>query len=186
MKRTSLAINATAIVGALLSMVVLVGITSRMVEPDAPTGDPLAQGRAEKLKALRESNLKELTQLETLDEKTQTLRLPVDRALDVMLKEWQSAEEGRQWLKARYDRKKGDLAPMQALTNGEPLPSDTSASDSGTEIVDFFGESFDSSSDGSAFDDLESFDSFDTDTTESDNKDAVDFEGSVDDAFGDF
>ena len=66
------------------------------------------------------------------------------------------------------------------------MPSDTSASDSGTETVDFFGESFDSSSDGSAFDDLESFDSFDTDTTESDNKDAVDFEGSVDDAFGDF
>ena len=185
MKRTSLAINATAIVGALLSMVVLVGITSRMVEPDAPVGDPKAQERAEKLKVLKESNLKELTQLETLDEKTQTLRLPLDRALDVMVHEWQDAESGRQWLKARYDRKKGDLAPMQALANGEPLPSSLNVDASATDSVDFFGESFDTDTDGAGFDDLDSFDSFEEDAAESE-QDAVDFEGSVDDAFGDF
>ncbi len=166
-------------------MVVLVGITSRMVEPDSQPSDPKAAERAEKLAALKESDETQLNQLATLDEKNQVVQLPIDMAIDVMLKEWEDPTRGRQWLLARYERMKGDISSMQTLySGGEIAVDETSTEDvSSDEVVDFFGGSDVDSSDTTSFDDLESFDSFDSGSSADES---VDFEGDVDDAFGDF
>lgn len=181
MKRTSLVINTAGVVGALLSMVVLVGITSRMVEPEQAPSDPKAAERMQKLIEMRSSVQSELTQMVALDENNQVVRLPIDKAIDVMLKEWEDPSKGHQWLQARYQRMKGDISSMQTLAAGGELVSADAAAVSGEEVVDFFGGASGSDNGESSF---ESFDSFDSGSSSEEG--ASDFEGAVDDAFGDF
>lgn len=182
MKRTSLVINTVGVLGALLSMVVLVGITSRMVEPEQAPSDPKAAERMQKLSDMRSSVQSELTQMAALDENNQVVRLPIDKAIDVMLKEWEDPAKGHQWLQARYQRMKGDISSMQTLASGgELLVSDEASAEASEDVVDFFGGDSGSEDSDSSF---ESFDSFDSGSESGEG--SADFEGSVDDAFGDF
>lgn len=181
MKRTSLVINTAGVIGALLSMVVLVGITSRMVEPDQAPSDPKAAERMQKLNDTRSSVQSELTQMAALDENNQVVRLPIDKAIDVMLKEWEDPAKGHQWLQARYQRMKGDISSMQTLASGGELLSTQESSNNDEGVVDFFGSDSGSAEGDSSF---ESFDSFDSESGSEEGTDA--FEGVVDDAFGDF
>ncbi len=83
-----------AIIGALLVMTYTVKQVRKLTEP-APLGVARAEERAKALAETRAADQTGLTTYGWQDKERAIVRIPIDRALELTLAEWQNPREGR-------------------------------------------------------------------------------------------
>ncbi len=99
-KKTSCCIYALAIVGTFLLMAGLVKLTRRYTAPP-DLGVNRAEERLKNLKEFRAENAPILERYEWQNKDRDIIRVPVDRAKELVLEEWQNPAAGRSNLLAR-------------------------------------------------------------------------------------
>lgn len=109
---------------SIFAMVILIGMMRGKVEPVDPSAARAAE-RAEALKQLQATNSVQLTQYAVLDAGKDVVRLPIDRAMQILVQEWQNPEAGREQLIARLKRviPPAPAAPAEAAPRPPEQPS---------------------------------------------------------------
>ncbi len=99
-EKISLTAYVIGILGAFLIMAALVGALRHYTTP-APAGQGRAEERRKNLKELRAEETTLLTQYDWQDKAKDIVRLPIQRAMELTLQEWQNPAAARSNLIAR-------------------------------------------------------------------------------------
>jgi hypothetical protein len=95
--------NVLAILGTLLIMAGLVWLMRHYTQP-APLGADRAQERIKNLREMRAANFEALNNYAWQDQAKGLVRLPVARAMEITLQEWQNPAAARSNLIARMEK----------------------------------------------------------------------------------
>lgn len=116
--KTGLGLYVIAALGALLIMVILVGLVRRYTTP-APLGAARAAERKQALIDLRGAEHKQITEIDWQDKTKNLVRLPVQTAMDLTVERMKDAEAFRKDLIARVQ--KATAAPPAAPAAPSPF-----------------------------------------------------------------
>jgi hypothetical protein len=116
--KTGLGLYIVAALGALLIMVILVGLVRRYTTP-APLGADRAAERKRALVELRGAEHKQLTEIDWQDKTRNLVRLPIQTAMNLTVERMKDAEAFRKDLIARVQ--KATAAPPAAPAAPSPF-----------------------------------------------------------------
>ena len=112
--RRQVVVNALAFTGVFLTLAALIALMYHYAQP-APLDQAHWTERQKNLAELKAQNAEALDSYGWVDQSRGAVRLPVDRALELTILEWQNPDQGRSNMLARLER----LAPAvpSAKTN---------------------------------------------------------------------
>lgn len=99
-RKTGVGVYVLAILGTFLIMAILVSLVRSSTQP-VPLSQPRGEERLKNLTEFRAANEPILTEYAWQDQSKGIVRIPVDRAMDLFLDEWQNPAAGHSNMMAR-------------------------------------------------------------------------------------